>query len=108
MVALLSLLVLFLSALLARSSPIPTELTARGPVYNHDQRAHCGLPVRSDVTRFVVKYANAERWKPSTPVSILQGASLLQQVYTFCSNLVWMQLTSRVYRISLLHAPNLA
>ena len=84
MVALLSLAVLLLSAVLARSSPVGFKLAARGPVYNHDQRADCGFPVRSDVTRFVVKYANAQRWKPSTPVSISQGVSLLQQVNILC------------------------
>jgi hypothetical protein len=82
MVALLSFIVLLLPVFLARSSPIVADLAARSPVYNHDQRAHCGFSVREDVTRFVVKYANAQRWKPSTPVSISQGASLLQQVYT--------------------------
>ncbi|KAF9792839.1 alpha/beta-hydrolase [Thelephora terrestris] len=79
MVALLSFIVLLLPVFLARSSPIVADLAARSPVYNHDQRAHCGFSVREDVTRFVVKYANAQRWKPSTPVSISQGASLLQQ-----------------------------
>jgi len=86
MVALLSFVTLFLSVLLAHTSPVPVELAARGPVYSHAQRAQYGVSVRSDVTRFVVKYANAERWKPSTAVSISQGASLLQQVPIFSSD----------------------
>jgi hypothetical protein len=88
MVALFYLAVLLLSGLLARSSPVAIELAARGPVYNHDQRVHWGFSVQNDVTRFVVKYANAQRWKPSTPISISQGTSLLQQVNTFPSYLV--------------------
>lgn len=108
MATLLSFVLFFLLVLLVRSSPVTIELATRGPVYNHDQRAHCGFPIRSDVTRFVVKYANAQRWKPSTPVSISQGASLLQQVHTLSSYFVWMSLISGVYRTSLLLAPNLA
>jgi carboxylesterase type B len=41
-----------------------------------------GVPVGNDVTRFVVKYANAQRWKQSEAVSISQAASLFQQVST--------------------------
>lgn len=108
MVALLSFIVLILPVLLARSSPIAPELATRSSVYNHDQRAHCGFSVRDDVTRFVVKYANAQRWEPSTPVSILQGASLLQQVCTCSSYLVLALLMVSIYRISLPLALSLA
>lgn len=79
MVALLSFVALFLPIILARTSPIAVQLAARSPVYSYAQRAPYGVSVRSDVTRFVVKYANAHRWKPSTPVSISQGPGLLQQ-----------------------------
>lgn len=79
MVTLLSFVVLLIPVLLARSSPIAVELAPRSPFFDYDQRTHCGVSVGSDVTRFVVKYANAQRWKPSTPVSISQGASLLRQ-----------------------------
>ena len=89
MVALLSFLILLLPVLLVRSSPIAAELTSRSPFFDNDQRAHCGVSVGSDVTRFVVKYANAQRWKPSTPVSIAQGASLLQQVCVSFLNTIW-------------------
>lgn len=107
MVTLLSLLLFFLTALLARGFPVATKLAARGPFYSHDQRARWGSPVRSDVTRFVVKYANAQRWKPSTVVSILQGTSLLQQVYIlFLPRL--LPSMNRGYRTSLLLAPSLA
>ena len=83
MVALLSLAALFLPALLARTSPVSVELAARDQVFDHAQRAQYGVSVRSDVSRFVVKYANAQRWKPSTAVSVSQGASLLQRVCIF-------------------------
>lgn len=108
MVALLSFVTLLLPVLLTRCSPVPVELPPRGPVYDHSQRSHCGVAVRSDVTRFVVKYANAQRWKPSTPVSISQGASLLQQVSPFPSCLVSAPLTGSTYRTFLPLAPSLA
>ena len=85
MVVFLSFVALLLLALLARTSPVPVELVARGPVYSNAERAQYGVPVRNDVTRFVVKYATARRWEPSTVVSILQGVSLLQQVPTSSS-----------------------
>ena len=104
MVALLSFVALLLPVLLARTSPVPAELAARGQVYSHAQRAQYGVPIGSDVTRFVVKYANAQRWKPSTVASISLGVSLLQQVPIFSSYLVGSSLTSLVYRTSLLLA----
>jgi len=106
MVALLSFVALLLPILLARTSPVPVELASRDQVYSQAQRAQYGVSVRSDVTRFVVKYANAQRWKPSTAVSISQGASLLQKVPTFSSYLVSPSLTSPIYRTFLPPAPS--
>ena len=106
MVALLSFVALLLSALLARTSPVPAELAARGPTYSYAQRVQYGVAVSSDVTRFEVKYANAGRWRPSTPVSISQGASLLQQVPILSSYPTKVSLTSLTYRIFLLLVPN--
>ena len=80
MVALLSFVALLLPVLLARTSPVPAELGARDQVFGQTQRIQFGVPVGSDVTRFVVKYATAQRWKQSTVASISQGASLLQKV----------------------------
>ncbi|KAF9652913.1 alpha/beta-hydrolase [Thelephora ganbajun] len=79
MVALLSFVALLLPALLVRTCPVSIGLTTKGRVYSQAQRAQYGVLVRSDVTRFVVKYANARRWEPSTAVSISQGTSLLQR-----------------------------
>ena len=101
MVALLSFVALLLPALLARTSPVPVEFAAGGQVYSHAQRAQYGVPVGSDVTRFVVKYANAQRWKPSTVASISLGVSLFQQVPIFSSYFVGPSLTSLVCRTSL-------
>lgn len=98
MVALLSFVALLLLALLGHTSPVPVELSARGPVYCHTERAQYGVPVRNDVTRFVIKYADAQRWKPSTPVSVSQGLGLLQQVPTSSSYLVKPSLTSPICR----------
>lgn len=103
MVTLLSFLVLFLLALSARASPVST---ARSRVYSHAQRSTYGVSVGGDVTRFVVKYANAQRWKPSTVVSISQAMSLLQQVSAFPSYPARPLLTSSIYRTFLLLAPS--
>lgn len=88
MVTLLSFVILLLPVLLARSSPIAVELASRSPFFDYDQRTHCGVSAGSDVTRFVIKYANSQRWKPSIPVSISQGASLFRQVCKFSLNVV--------------------
>lgn len=108
MVALLFFLPLLFLALLARTSPVPVELAARGQVYSQAQRAQYGVSVGGDVTRFVVKYANAQRWKQSTAVSISQGASLLQKVPAFSSHLVRSSPMSPVYRTFLPLAPSTA
>jgi len=108
MVALLSFLILLLPALLARASPVSVQPAARSRVYSRAQRAIYGVSVGSDVTRFVVRYANSQRWKQSTAVSISQGASLLQKVPAFSSYLTRPPLTSPIYRSFLLLAPNTA
>ena len=106
MVALFSFVALLLLALLARTSPAPVELAARGRVYSHPQRAQYGVSASHDVTRFVVKYANARRWEPSTAVSLSQGPGLLQQVSTPSSHLVRPSLMSPICRTSPLPAPS--
>lgn len=98
MVALLSFVALLLPALLACASPVPVEFTARSQTYSYAQRATYGVSVGNDVTRFVVKYANAQRWKQSTAVPISQAASLLQQVRQFSFHFVGPSLTSPIYR----------
>jgi len=108
MVALLSFLVLLLPALLACTSPVPVQPAARSRVCSRAQRAMYGVSVGSDVTRFVVRYANTQRWKQSTAVSISQGASLLQKVPAFSSYIARPPLTSLIYRTSLLLVPSTA
>jgi len=101
MVALLFFLALLLPALLARTYPVSVKPATRGRAYSQ-----YGVPIGGDVTRFVVKYANAQRWEQSTAVPISQVASLFQQVPTFSSYLIRPSLTSPIYRTFLLLAPS--
>jgi len=105
MVALPSFLALLFSALLVRTSPVSFEFDARSQVYSHYWREKFGVSVGSDVTRFVVKYANAQRWKQSTAVGISEILNLHQQVPTFPSYFVRPSSTNPIYRTFLPLAP---
>ena len=74
MLALFSFVVLLLSALSVHTFPVSLPGSR---VYID---ATYGVPVGDGVTRFVVKYANSQRWKPSTPVAVQQILSLVLKV----------------------------
>lgn len=82
MLALFSFVVLLLSALSAHTFPVPVELSTGSQVDGYAQWLTYGVPVGNDVTRFVVKYADAQRWKPSNPVAIKDILSLFLKVPT--------------------------
>ena len=99
MVALLSFVALLLPVLLARTSPV---LTARSQVQCQAQRTEHGVSVGNDVTRFVFKYADAQRWKQSTPMCISEV--VFQQVLS--SYFPTRSSTNPLYRTFLQPAPS--